>query len=75
MKEVSKTVSTTMVVGGLMVIYQIYQALAPVQGWPQISFNSVQIDAFAQVLAPVLGTVYMMWRRAKKSVLKWGMFK
>ena len=75
MKEVSNKVSTTQIAGVLAMLAVCYNTLAPMMDLPTINLGSEQVNAFAGLIVMVLPTVYMMWRRTKKSVLKWGLFK
>ena len=75
MTEVSNKVSTTQVSGVLAMVAVIYNTLAPAFQWPTINLGAEQLNAFATLIVMVLPTLYMMWRRTKKSALKLGLFK
>jgi hypothetical protein len=75
MTEVSNKVSTTQVAGVLAMVAVIYNTLAPAFQWPTINLGAEQLNVFATLIVMVLPTLYMMWRRTKKSALKLGLFK
>ena len=76
MKEVNDKFSTTQVAGAIAIAFTIYNTLAPAFEWaPILNLGAEQLNAFATVIVMILPTVYMMWRRTKKSALKLGLFK
>ena len=75
-KEVSTKFSTTQIAGVITLCLTVYNMIAQ---------NVVQLDTFAAspdqmlalagLLTPIITTLYMMWRRVKKTPLKWGFLK
>jgi|TARA_Y100000310_G_scaffold281775_1_gene302515 hypothetical protein len=71
----SEKFSTTQIAGGIVVISTLYNTFAPAVGLPPVDLGDEQVNALAVAGTVVLPSLYMMWRRTKKSALKWGFLK
>jgi len=74
--EVSIKVSTTQIAGVITLVLTVYNMLAQnIIELDTFAANPEQMLALAGLLAPLVTTVYMMWRRVKKTSLRWGFLK
>lgn len=75
MSEISTKVSTTQVASGLAILLTVYNMFAQNSNLQTVTATPEELLAIATLGAPIIPSLYVMWRRTKKSLLKYGFLK